>query len=360
MTENFAGLFGLLSEAVFVIGGGSLVYSNVSARRLLPGIDSLSPEDIFPRSVLMRDADNFVGEIVISGRLLTYSASRLGDYRVFYILPRDGEEEDSKVDIFAAVSSEMKNHLAVLHMAAGILLSRIEGMGDERLSEYSSMLYHSYFNILRLISNVEVLGGAPENAGGAKKKTFDLIRECRMIADTCSHLISDKGIEISFSSAEESIMFAADKDRIQQMLLNVISNSVINLTSGGRITLSAALSGGNVLLVVSDTGSGIPDSEQATAWHRFSAPRDGTDARRGAGFGLAAVAQIAQQHGGSAFFESREGEGTTVAITLPYVRDETMSFNQEIIDYRSGGIQSFLTGLATAIGSDKYTRKYMD
>ena len=360
-TERLDALFGMYSEAILAVENGAFVYFNDAALKLLPNIEKIKPSSIFPAAVLEAEADSFVGEIDIAGKRSTFSAAWFEGCRIFSVLCAPGGGEGLSPAAFHAMGLEMKNYLAVLKMAASIVLPYVENTGDERLGQYAAMINHTYYNILRLTLNMEVLGTKFGTETVLQKTGFNLAQVCRELVDACLYLVKSRGVELRFECAEDNMVIWADRDKIEQMLLNMISNSLASTSSGGSVTVSVVRSGESALIKVSDTGQGIPSDVKASVWNRYEQTRPLTDVKSGAGFGMAAVSQIARLHGGSVFFESRKDEGTTVAASIPIKKGGGLAVKDEVAEYhRSNGISPFLLGLSTVLEYDKFMQKYMD
>ncbi len=108
----------------------------------------------------------------------------------------------------------------------------------------------------------------------------------------------------------------ADVDRLAQILANLVSNALRHTPTGGRVTLGAHVTGGNVAVTVADTGSGIPPDVLPHVFER-SVRADASRSGGGAGLGLSIVRSLAQAMNGSVGAESVPGEGTTVTVRLP-------------------------------------------
>lgn len=109
----------------------------------------------------------------------------------------------------------------------------------------------------------------------------------------------------------------ADRQRITQAVMNLVRNAAEHTDARAPIALGSEISGTTARIWVTDTGPGIPVSEQARIFERF-ARGDGAGARaEGAGLGLAITRAIAEGHGGRVELRSRPGEGATFAIVIP-------------------------------------------
>ena len=110
---------------------------------------------------------------------------------------------------------------------------------------------------------------------------------------------------------------ALDTQRVTQALVALADNAVRYTVLGDRISLGSQLSGGELRFWVSDTGPGVPESEQSRVFERFARGTSGARRSDGAGLGLSVVRAIAVAHGGRAVLDSVPGRGTTVSLVLP-------------------------------------------
>jgi two-component system, OmpR family, phosphate regulon sensor histidine kinase PhoR len=110
----------------------------------------------------------------------------------------------------------------------------------------------------------------------------------------------------------------ADRDRLAQVLINLLDNAVKFTPERGRVTVSASAAAGRVTLAVGDTGVGIPPADLGRIFERFYRVDRSRDRREGGtGLGLAIAKHLVQAMGGTIEVESRQGSGTTFRVTLP-------------------------------------------
>ena len=98
------------------------------------------------------------------------------------------------------------------------------------------------------------------------------------------------------------------------MFINIIDNAIKYSNAGGRVRIEAVQMGGNVQIVISDSGVGIPKSDLPNIKNKFY---KANRTRPGSGIGLALADEIIRRHKGRLEIDSEEGVGTTVTITLP-------------------------------------------
>ena len=127
-----------------------------------------------------------------------------------------------------------------------------------------------------------------------------------------------RGITLAVNAASDLPDVDVDPERMAQVLGNLITNALRHTPAGGRIDLSAQAEGGRVMLVVADTGEGIPADVLPHVFDRFyrgDPARNQQDSE--SGLGLAIAKSIVEAHGGTIAAASTPGHGTTFTITLP-------------------------------------------
>ena len=113
-----------------------------------------------------------------------------------------------------------------------------------------------------------------------------------------------------------------DKEKLQQVLINIVSNSVKYTPNGGTVKIEVKPDGDFVVFNVSDTGMGIPEEDIPRIFERFyRVEKARSSDRGGTGLGLAIAKEITEAHGGSISLKSKLGEGTDISIRLPYVAE---------------------------------------
>ena len=150
----------------------------------------------------------------------------------------------------------------------------------------------------------------------------DVFDHCaRLMAPACGK----KDIRLEWSLPTEGIRFDADERRINQMMLNIVSNAVKFSPEGGTIEMSGEISDrGDLVIAIRDHGCGIAEEDIDTVLKPFGQAA-GTYARNhgGTGLGLPISRSLAEMHGGSLKIASVQGEGTKVMMIFPAERVKT-------------------------------------
>lgn len=133
-------------------------------------------------------------------------------------------------------------------------------------------------------------------------------------------IIRDKSLQVIQSISEVLPKIMADKDKVMQVIINLISNA-IKFTEKGCIVCSARVVAANIIVSISDTGIGIREEDKKYIFQKFSQVGDTlTDKPRGTGLGLAICKNIIEEHGGEIWVESEIGKGTDFSFSIPIMK----------------------------------------
>lgn len=165
----------------------------------------------------------------------------------------------------------------------------------------------------------DVLDSAKLDAGAVEWNLVPLApaQLIERVAQIASLLIAQKGLALELEVGDDLPAVCGDKDRLHQVLINLVSNAV-KFTERGSIVLRATRAGGCVRFEVADSGVGIAAEHRETVFDTFSQIGDTlTDKPQGTGLGLSICRQIVSYHGGAIGIDSMPGRGTTVYFTVP-------------------------------------------
>jgi PAS domain S-box-containing protein len=222
--------------------------------------------------------------------------------------------ERIKDALVATVSHELRTPLTSV---IGYL--ELLGTGDTPLGEddakYAEIARRNAGRLHHMVDDLLFLGSVDAGALSLELAEIDLVEIAREAIGSARPLAEAKQIGLELD--EHTPAFAqADAKRIGQAFDNLISNAIKFTPPGGNIQVSVGQAEGVWLLTVTDTGYGIPESEQGRLFDRFF--RSSTSAHvSGTGLGLAIVKAIIESHGGSITFQSSVNEGTTFTMSVP-------------------------------------------
>lgn len=139
------------------------------------------------------------------------------------------------------------------------------------------------------------------------------------VVETLRPIAAEKVVALEATISEPSILVWADRDKVNQVLMNLIGNAIKFTLAQGRVTVSASRNGKeNVQVCVSDTGPGVPADEKEKIFDKFYQMAEGGGAKpKGTGLGLAISKALVELHGGNIWVESGPSRGSTFSFTLP-------------------------------------------
>jgi signal transduction histidine kinase len=143
------------------------------------------------------------------------------------------------------------------------------------------------------------------------------------VIDVVRPFAADEGVDLGVQIPPVDILVRADRDKLHQILLNLVHNAVKFTPPGGTVRVVVSLrGGGTVVTTVRDTGEGIPAEDLPRVFEKFSQVGDPETQKKGSGLGLAITQKLVELHGGTIWVESALGKGTEFSFTLPTAEPE--------------------------------------
>ncbi|WP_291580115.1 sensor histidine kinase [Clostridium sp. UBA6640] len=262
-----------------------------------------------------------------------------------------------KTEFLANISHELRAPLNV--MLAGLqLLELYEKSGDivyknERAKNKISYINQNGLILLRIINNLIDITKLDAGFLNLKLENINIVEVVENIALSTIDYVENKNISLIFDTEEEEIYTAVDYDKIERVVLNLLSNAIKFTKSGGSIAVNVKLKEDNVLIIVQDTGIGIPKDKQTSIFERFTQIDNslsrGAD---GSGIGLSIVKSIVELHNGKIYVDSEVNKGSTFTIELPITTLENSTIEVD---------KDFSSNIVTKVNlefSDLYKEEY--
>lgn len=171
----------------------------------------------------------------------------------------------------------------------------------------------------RLVHDIALVSSAEERHLHLAKERTSAVEILTDAANTAQAAFATKGVTLAVETAENCPSVSVDRDRIQEVLANLLSNALQHTPEGGEVRLTASPQQDQVEFVVADTGDGIPASHLPRVFERFYRVGEGRSRQQGgSGIGLAIARALVQAHDGHIRAESAgPGMGSIFTITLP-------------------------------------------
>ncbi len=222
------------------------------------------------------------------------------------------------------VSHDLRNLLGGIVLNAELLSARASEddggrqtlVATERIQRYAARMN-------RLIGDLVDVASIDAGKLAVTPASGDVAALIGEAVETFQAAASAKGISLQVEMAERPLLAELDHDRMLQVLANLIANAIKFTSEGGRIRIHGERAGDELLVSVSDTGSGIPGNLLEAIFERFW--QVGKNDRRGVGLGLFISRSIVENHGGRIWAESTPGEGSRFCFTLPTLPVPTSS-----------------------------------
>ncbi|MBS3906416.1 MAG: hybrid sensor histidine kinase/response regulator [Syntrophaceae bacterium] len=228
---------------------------------------------------------------------------------------------DNLKSIFvSSVSHELRTPLTVIKEFISLMLEGHAGTLTEDQREYLGIAHR---NILRLTNLIDtLLDFSRIESGKGLQLKFEPARLMEVVEDaslTLAHVFEEKRVTLENRLDPDIPQVLIDRNRLVEVLINLINNGIKFTPTGGRITIDTkglTEKRDYLKVVVSDTGIGIPPEDLPRVFDRFYQGQS-TGISMGSGLGLAITKEIIEGHQGSIQAESRLGSGTSFVFTLP-------------------------------------------
>ncbi len=234
------------------------------------------------------------------------------------MVTRVESSQKSQREFVANVSHELKTPLTSIQ---GFSQAILDGTADtpESRTRAARIIHNEAGRMHRMVLDLLDLARLDSGTADLKMSHVDLQALLQNIVDKFSPQAQKAGIRLMLETPAGLPVLIGDGDRLAQVFTNLVDNALKFTLEGGKVTISAAPAGDELVLSVSDTGPGIPRESLPRLFDRFyqvDVSRAGGEGH-GAGLGLAIVREIVETHGGRISVRSELGHGTTFVIHLP-------------------------------------------
>jgi len=229
--------------------------------------------------------------------------------------------------ITGVISNQLRAPLSNLFGIVSSIARTADSTGDSRLEELAKGANSECYRLLRFTVDISAYLKYILGANSTEMQIIDLNF---MLRELCAAAKMILPIPLKTSLPEQPVIIKADEQSLSHALLHIISNSCRYTREQNEITLSLAAKGESAVVTISDKGRGIPaDMLSKVCEPFFSFDHDGMPFS-GSGLGLAIAKDTVSRHGGTMAVTSVEGEGSSVAVSLPICRETELKLKETV------------------------------
>jgi PAS domain S-box-containing protein len=229
--------------------------------------------------------------------------------------------EELKADFIATASHELRTPLAAVYGAAQTLLRHDFALDEAGRDRFVSLIAEESDRLGRIVNEILLANQLDAGRVDLGSEPFDAVELVERVADA-ARVHAPANVTIERSAPESVPLVSADRDKVRQILVNLIENAMKYSPDGGRIDVGLepgqASGEETVVFYVKDQGLGIPEEEQGRIFEKFyRLDPQMTRGVGGTGLGLYICSELVNRMGGHIWVESTEGKGSTFLLELP-------------------------------------------
>ena len=230
--------------------------------------------------------------------------------------------DDSRREFVANVSHELRTPLTNVRGYAETLMS-VDDIDRGTQMRFLGVISSEADRMTRIVKDLLTLTRLDYNRMEMHMEPMDLRELGQKAAQAMEGQATGQGLTLNCQLPDSLPMVVGDAERIQQVIINIITNAIKYNKPQGAIYITGGTEGEKVFLRVEDTGIGVPKEDLKRLFERFyRVDKARSRESGGTGLGLAIAKQIVESHGGSIGFDSEYGKGSVVTLYLPQLKDE--------------------------------------
>jgi signal transduction histidine kinase len=233
-----------------------------------------------------------------------------------------------KTEFIAKVSFEARTPLTTMIGFSDMLSQEYFGKLNRRQGEYTKGIQETANGLLSMLGDIFDLASIEAGRLELDRDTVDV----HGLLVSATNLIRDRArardLKLEFDCPPDIGWIMADEKRLKQVIFNLLSNAVTFTPERGSVRLEARREDDDLVIIVADTGIGIPQADRERVFRPFEKGGDAKEHKTGAGLGLSLVRNFIELHGGSVDVKSPTGRGTTITCRLPAKGDAPAEGNE--------------------------------
>ncbi|MBU3213663.1 hypothetical protein KPL54_00770 [Clostridium estertheticum] len=258
--------------------------------------------------------DNLIKGVVLS--LVDITNKKLLDETIL--------SETLKTEFFSNLSHELRTPLNIILCTLQLLDTYTTGSEvndkERKFKQYIGIMKQNCYRQLRLVNNMIDITKLDAGFFNLNLQNCNIVNVVESVTMSVAEYIKTKSIKLIFDTDIEECIMSCDPEKIERVILNLLSNSIKFTRSGGSMKVNMYDKGKNIIISIKDTGIGIPPDKLNIIFDRFrQVDRSLTRKQEGSGIGLSIVKSLVELHGGTISVRSEYGKGTEFIIVLPII-----------------------------------------
>lgn len=233
-------------------------------------------------------------------------------------LNRIKEKNKFKTEFLSNVAYDIKKPINKIFETNNNLIENKGKYNSENINNHTRLVKQNCYRLIRLLSNVEYVSRIDNGTCTLELRKCDIVKLVENIVKISKTYTDKKGIDISFKSEVNKKILSLDIDKVEKIILNILSNAIKFTDTGGKININLYMHNEQVCISIKDTGIGIPKDKTEVIFENFE-QLDTTLSRgcEGTGMGLSVVKKLANLNNIKINVESELNKGSEFIITLP-------------------------------------------
>jgi signal transduction histidine kinase len=228
------------------------------------------------------------------------------------------ELDRMKDEFLSAVTHELRTPLASIRAVSELLYAG-KDIADDKRTRFIGIVIRESERLTRLINQVLDLAKVESGTAAWHLSRVDMKELIEEVRASLGPLLHERRVHLAAWLPDSVPLVIADRDRLLQVVVNLVSNAVKVCEPGqGRVAVALSVESESLRVEVTDNGPGVAREDQNIIFEKFVQVGDATGGKRpGSGLGLAICRHIVEYHGGSIWVESEPGGGATFGFTVP-------------------------------------------
>ena len=237
---------------------------------------------------------------------------------VIHDVTEQRKSEQTRREFVANVSHELRTPLTNVKSYAETILSAGDDLPPELRNNFLGVIVSEADRMTRIVKDLLTLTKFDYGKMEMNISRFSFAEAVQNVHKAVALDAQNHGHTLTLDCPDDLPSVDGDRERIEQVIMNIVSNAIKYTPDGGKIAITAGTAGKSVFVRISDNGIGIPEKDLPRLFERFyRVDKARSRESGGTGLGLSIAKEILNQHKGDIRIESVYGEGTDVTITLP-------------------------------------------